>query len=365
MGWTSAVGWFLHAKMRRRAKRLRDDDRWRKYTARIQASTLRTLLSHASGTEIGREAGFAEIASIADPSEVIGAYRKAVPVGDWYTVKDRVARMREQAQPDVLWPGMVKRFAQTSGTTAGDKFIPVTDEMMRSNYRASLDIFASLMNRGVSLGRMTGGRCLFLGGSSDLKKDSHGIITADLSGLVTPMIRWPISAIYSPGPDIALISDWPTKIERMAHLCKDQDIRMISGMPSWGSVLMERVLEITGKKTISEVWPNLEVFVHGGVRYGPFKPRIGGLYTGSPEGDIPVRHELYPASEGFIAMQDRADDPAMRLLVDIDNFYEFVPLESVAEDGAIPPEAPAFTAAEAEPGVRYVVVLTSCAGLWR
>lgn len=365
MGWTSAVGWFLHAKMAGRARRLRDEDRWRRCTARIQASTLRTLLRHAAETEIGREAGFHEIADISDPSEVIGAYRAAVPVGDWYTVKDRVARMREQAEPDVLWPGLVKRFAQTSGTTAGDKFIPVTDEMMTSNYRASLDIFASMINRRVSLGRMTGGRCLFLGGSSDLKTDKNGIITADLSGLVTPLIRWPISAIYSPGPDIALISDWPTKIERMAELCKDQDIRMISGMPSWGSVLMERVLEITGKTTIREVWPNLEVFVHGGVRYGPFKPRIGGLFTGSPDGDIPVRHELYPASEGFIAMQDLADDPGLRLLVDIDNFYEFVPLESVADDGSVPSDARAFTASEAEPGVRYVVVITSCAGFWR
>jgi hypothetical protein len=280
-------------------------------------------------------------------------------------VRDRVARMREGAEPSVLWPGLVKRFAQTSGTTAGDKFIPVTDEMMRSNYRASMDIFASLINRGVSLGRMTGGRCLFLGGSSDLTTDENGIITADLSGLVTPMIRWPISAIYSPGPEIALISDWPAKIEAMAALTRDQDIRMISGMPSWASVLLKRVLEVTGKPTVRDVWPNLGVFVHGGVRYGPFKPRIGGLVTGSADGDIAVRHELYPASEGFIAMQDRADDPAMRLLVDIDNFYEFVPLESVNEDGSIPEDARAFTAAEAERGVRYVVVISSCAGFWR
>lgn len=365
MSWTSAVGWFLHAKMAGRARRLRDDDRWRRYTARIQASTLRTLLRHAEGTEIGREAGFGRIADIPDPAELIAAYRTAVPVGDWYSVKDRVARMREQAEPDVLWPGLVKRFAQTSGTTAGDKFIPVSDEMMRSNYRASLDIFASLMNRGVSLGRMTGGRCLFLGGSSDLHEDANGITTADLSGLVTPLIRWPISSIYSPGPEIALISDWPTKIERMASLAKSQDIRMISGMPSWASVLMSRVLEMTGKATIREVWPHLEVFVHGGVRYGPFKPRVAELVTGSPEGDLACRHELYPASEGFIAMQDRSGDAAMRLLVDIDNFYEFVPLECVSEDGSIPPDAPAFSASEAERGVRYVVVITSCAGLWR
>ncbi len=365
MGWTSTVGWFLHAKMARRARHLRDDARWQANTARIQASTLRTLLRHAARTEIGREAGFARIAELEQPADVIDAYRKALPVGDWYTVRDRVTRMREAAEPDVLWPGLVRRFAQTSGTTAGDKFIPVSDEMMRSNYRASLDIFASMINRRVPLGRITGGRCLFLGGSSDLKTDANGIITADLSGLVTPLIRWPISAIYSPGPDVALISDWPTKIERMAELTRHQDIRMISGMPSWASVLMERVLQLTGKQTIREVWPNLELFVHGGVRYGPFKPRIGALVTGSPEGDIQVRHELYPASEGFIAMQDRPDDPGMRLLVDIDNFYEFVPLESVNEDGSIPPDAPAFTAAEATPGVRYVVVITSCAGLWR
>jgi len=365
MAWTRAVGWALNARTAGRARRIRDLDYWQRCTARIQASTLRTLLRHAHKTEIGRLHDFERIADTSDPAEMIAEYRRAVPVGDWYSVKDRVARMRQQAEPDVLWPGLVKRFAQTSGTTAGDKFIPVSDEMMRSNVRASMDIFASLTNRGVSLGRMTSGRCLFLGGSSDLRTDKHGIITADLSGLVTPLIRWPISAIYSPGPEIALISDWPTKIDRMAELTITQDVRMISGMPSWASVLMERILEITGKQTILDVWPNLEVFVHGGVRYGPFKPRFGKLVSGSPDGDLPTRHELYPASEAFIAMQDQHDDESMRLLVDIDNFYEFVPLDAVREDGSIPQDAPAVTAAEAEPGVRYVLIVTSCAGFWR
>jgi hypothetical protein len=237
--------------------------------------------------------------------------------------------------------------------------------MLRSNYLASLDIFASLRNRGVSLGWMTGGKCLFLGGSSDLREDARGIITADLSGLVTPMIRWPISLIYSPGPEVALLSDWPEKIERMAHVTRGQDIRMISGMPSWAIVLMKRVVELTGARTLHDIWPNLKVFVHGGVRYGPFKPRIAEVVTGSPEGDIPVRHELYPASEAFVAMQDRADEPGMRLLADHDNFFEFIPLDELNEDGTVPPNAPAFTPAEVERGVRYVAVLTTCAGLWR
>lgn len=365
MGWTCAVGWALAARVAARAKRLRDAEFWRVNSARIQHETLRRLLDKASGTSFGRAHGFARIAAIEDPADMLAAYRSALPVRDWIGFSDEIRRMREGAEPDVLWPGLVTRFAQTSGTTAGDKYMPVTEEMLRSNFRASMDIFASLMNRGVSLGRMMGGRCLFLGGSCDLKPDANGIVTADLSGLVTPMIRWPISAIYSPGREVALLSDWPEKIEAMVRVTRGQDIRMISGMPSWAGVLMERLLEVTGARTVREVWPNLEVFVHGGVRYGPFKPRIGRLVTGSPDGDIPVRHELYPASEAFIAMQDRGDDPAMRLLVDMDNFFEFIPLESLDHDGTIPADAPAFTADTVEPGVRHVVVLSTCAGLWR
>jgi hypothetical protein len=232
MGWTSAVGWFLHAKMRGRARRLRDDDRWRKYTARIQASTLRTLLSHAADTKIGREAGFAEIASIPDPSEVIAAYRKAVPVGDWYTIKDRVARMREGAEPDVLWPGAGEAVAQTSGTTAGDKFIPVTDGDVRSNYRVEPG-HLRVPDAGASRWGGDHVRAVPVPGRVERSEEGrNGIITADLSGLVTPLIRWPLSAIYSPGPEIALMNDWPSKIEAMAGSRKDQDIRFISGMPS-------------------------------------------------------------------------------------------------------------------------------------
>lgn len=365
MGWTSAVGWALSAKVGGRARRLRDMEYWRAHSMSLQARALRDLLTRASGTAFGRAHGFGRLAALTDPAEMVRAYREAAPVRDWYAFKDEIARMREGAEPDVLWPGLVTKFAQTSGTTAGDKFIPVSEAMLRSNFLASMDIFAHLMNRGVSLGRMMGGRCLFLGGSSDLRPNKHGIVTADLSGLVTPMIRWPISAIYSPGGEIALLSDWPTKIEKMAELVRHQDIRMISGMPSWAIVLMKRVLEVTGARAMREVWPNLMVFVHGGVRYGPFKPRIGELFTGSSEGDIPVRHELYPASEAFIAMQDRADEPGMRLLTDGGNFYEFVPLDSLSGDGTVPADAPAFTAGEVERGVRYIVVLSTCAGLWR
>src|SRR5262249_35452978 len=159
----------------------------------------------------------------------------------------------------------------------------------------------------------------------------HGIRTGDLSGLVAPLIRWPLSQIYSPGRDIALMSHWPSKIEAMAAHCLDQDIRMVNGMPSWALVLFDRVIALARERgraadTVRDVWPNFELFVHGGVKYTPFEPRVRQLFSGSPDGgDVPYRLELYPDSEGFIAIQDTRFEPGLRLLSDIGNFYEFVP----------------------------------------
>jgi len=285
----------------------------------------------------------------------------------------------------------VQDFAQTSGTTAGDKYIPISREMMRSNYLASLEIFAHLSRMGLSLPGIMCGKCLFIGGSSAVETNEHGVRTGDLSGLVTSLITWPLSEIYLPGRRIALLSDWTTKIEAMARAIWHEDVRFVSGMPSWGIVLFGRVIEIArehghGVRTLREVWPNLRVFVHGGVRYQPFDPRVRTLWSGEPTGDdIPMRFELYPASEGFLAMQDGGtavpavrphfpqenpdsarlgqpchQQPSLRLIPDIGNFYEFVPLAEIDE-----PNARAFTADEVELGERYVVVMSTCAGLWR
>ncbi len=293
------------------------------------------------------------------------AFQDSVPISDWYAFADDIADMRERGVPDVLWGGRVMQFAQTSGTTAGDKYIPVSEQMMRGNYLASLDIFAHMINRGAHPGRIMGGRCLFLGGSTDLEYNEHGIATGDLSGLVTPLIKWPLSTIYSPGPSIALISHWPDKIEAMAKLALDQDIRFISGMPSWALVLIDRVIELARQRGMDarcarDVWPNLEVFVHGGVNYVPFVERMCRAFSGDPDVDFPCRQELYPASEGFIAMQDRDNDPGMRLLTDNGIFYEFVPREQIDDDN---PEA--FTCWQVEKGQQYVVVMSTNAGLWR
>ncbi len=356
--WTSLIGAGLHARVAGRAKKLRNHAHWTANTAYIQRAQLRSLLDQAKDTAFGREYGFASVLKASD-REIAAEYRKAVPAREYVAFLPYVKRMVEDAEPDVLWPGLVKQFCQTSGTTAGDKRIPISDAMMASNKKASFDIFAHALNWGVSIPRLLGGKALFLGGSSELDRQDNGILVGDLSGIATQQIRWPLTAIYSPGSEIALMSHWPSKLDAMAKLTSQQDIRMISGMPSWTVALMEKVLALTGKSRIDEVWPNLTLFTHGGVRYDPFEPTVRRLFTGG-ERDIPVRLELYPASEGFIAIQDEYQQPGMRLNADHGIYYEFIPLEEIGKA-----DAPAFCADEAEPGQRYVVVMSTCAGLWR
>jgi hypothetical protein len=361
--WTSLIGAGIRLRIARRVPLLSDRLYWQRNSAAIQRRQLRKLLSTAVGTEFGRQHGFERLAGL-DDGQIVDAYRSAVPLAEWYAFKDTIARMREHGEPDVLWPGVVRDFAQTSGTTAGDKYIPVSKAMLRSNYLASLDIFANIVRLGIPLTRLTSGRILFLGGSSDVAVNSHGIRTGDLSGLVTPMIRWPISAVYSPGRDIALMSHWPSKIEAMARTCLQQDMRMISGMPSWAIVLFERMIAIAREQgrnvsTIREIWPDLDIFVHGGVKYTPFDARVRQFWSGGQD-DIPNRLELYPASEGFIAIQDAPREPGLRLNTDIGLFHEFVPLEEIGRD-----DARAFPCDQVEKGQKYVVVLSTCAGMWR
>ena len=368
--WTGLVGAALEARIALRAAKLDDEAYWAANTRQIQIAQLRKNIRAAASTEFGRERGFARITRITGHDDLLDAYRSATPVVDWYAFQDHLTRMRVGGEPDLLWPGLVRDFAQTSGTTAGDKYIPISREMMRSNYLASMDIFAHLSRMGVSLPDLLCGKCLFIGGSSDVEENEHGVRTGDLSGLVTGLITWPLSEIYLPGKRIALLSDWTTKIEVMARAIWHEDVRFISGMPSWGIVLFKRVIEVAREhgvaaRTLRDVWPNLRVFVHGGVKYTPFDARVRTLWSGSPGGDdVPMRFELYPASEGFLATQD-APAPAggqasLRLIPDIGVFYEFVPLDEI---DATNPRA--FTADEVEVGTRYVVVMSTCAGLWR
>ena len=362
--WTGLIGSGLSLRLRSRRALLCNTEHWRRESARIQVNQLRVLLRTARDTEVGRKNGFAKLLALSD-DRLIEAYQKTMPVSDWYAYQSEFARMREGGEPDVLWAGLVRDFAQTSGTTAGDKFIPVSKEMNRSNFRASLDIFANLERFGVRSRRLMDGKCLFLGGSTAVDVNTHGVRTGDLSGLATDMIRWPLTEIYTPGKGVALESHWPTKIEKMARMCMDQDVRFVSGMPSWALVLFQRMVEMAREdgrdvSCVRDIWPNLMVFVHGGVKYEPFRRRVAQAFSGDPHEDIPNRFELYPASEGFVAMQDTPGDAGLRLCTDIGLFFEFVPLGEIDSDSP-----PAFTCDQVDKGQRYVVVMSTCAGLWR
>jgi hypothetical protein len=361
---TALIGAALRLKLAPRIRRLSDTARWSRHAARIQTTQLRGLLTAAAATEVGKTHAFAKLATLPD-DQLHNAYRSTIRTADYEAWREPLARMREDAQPDVTWPGVVRNWAETSGTTGGQKYIPVSDAMMRSNYKTALDIFANAARMGVSLSGLFAGRLLFLGGSTDLTINDRGIRTGDLSGLATAQIRWPISACYSPGLDVALMTHWPSKIDAMAKVALDQDIRAVSGMASWSLVLFERVLEMARDRdptvrTLRDVWPNLTLFIHGGVRYAPFDRRVREAWSGTPEGDLPHRLEVYPASEGFIAMQDTPGDPGLRLNIDHAIFYEFIPLEDIGRD-----DPDAFTCNQVEKGQRYVVCMTTCAGLWR
>lgn len=367
--YTPLIGAGLRAMLARRIASLSDEKWWGRHAGLIQRRQLKSLLHRAKDTEIGRAAGFERLSRLPD-HEVFSAYRQAVPMGDYEAFRARLARMRENAEPDVLWPGVVMDWAQTSGTTGagGQKYIPVSKEMMKSNRRAAFDIFAHASRFGLSLPSIYGGRLLFLGGSTSLETNQHGVRTGDLSGVVTRLITWPLTDVVAPSADIALMSDWPTKIDAMARQVAGMDIRFISGMASWSLVLFEKVIALARQsnpsvRTLRDVWPNFQLFCHGGVNYAPFDARVREAWSGDPATDVPARIEVYPASEGFIAVQDTRGNPSLRLHTDIGVFYEFVPLEDAdrIETGT----ARSFTCDQVEKGQRYIVVMSTCAGLWR
>ncbi len=363
---TRLIGTALRAALSPRIRRLSDLRRLGREAGLTQREQLRALLHTARNTEIGRQTGFDRLARL-PLHELPGAFAQSLPIGDYEAFRARLARMREAGEPSVLWPGRVMDWAQTSGTTGagGQKYIPVSRAMLASNRKAALDIFAHAARFGVSVPGIFAGKLLFLGGSTDLQTNQHGIRTGDLSGVVTRLITWPFSQITLPTRDVALMSHWPAKIDAMAAQVVDADVRFVSGMASWSLILFEKVFALARERnprvrTLRDVWPNFQLFVHGGVNYAPFDPRVREAWSGDPAADVPSRLEVYPASEGFIAVQDTPGDPGLRLHTDIGLFFEFVPLEEI--DAAAPRS---FTCDRVEKGQRYVVVMTTCAGLWR
>ena len=328
-----------------RARQLRRQD-----VAAEQQRQLLRLLERGAGSRFGRDHDFARIRGIDD-------YRRSVPLRRY---EDFWSTYWQPAFPtlvDCTWPGGIPYFAASSGTTTGaTKFIPVTRAMLRSNRRAALDLMVHhLANRPQS--HVFGGRNLLLGGSTALVEQAPGVYSGDLSGIAAATLPFWARPFGFPPPEIARLSDWAEKMARLAELAPGTDIRGISGTPSWLLLFFD---ELAGAHPghgarLVDFFPRLDLLIHGGVNFTPYRPRFADWLAGS-RADL---REVYAASEGFIAAGDRGDGDGLRVVLDHGVFFEFVPV------GEIGSAAPArHWLGDIELDVDYAPALTTCAGLW-
>lgn len=320
-------------------------------TERVQRGVLAWLLRQGRGTEFGRSHRFDALAGERD-------FAAAVPLTEYEAIRPLVMRM-VAGERDVLWPGRCRRFAQSSGTSGGkSKYIPVTDASLRRNhYRGGIETVAAYLPH-VSHSRLFGGKSLILGGSfaTELADVPQGVHVGDLSASLIDRINPAVNLFRVPSKDIALMADWSRKLPALAEAAMREDVTNISGVPSWFMTVLRTIMDMAGASTIHEVWPNLEVFFHGGIAFGPYRSQYEAIC------DTSKMHfmETYNASEGFFAVQYDPDVHAMRLLLDAGIFYEFIPINRLGE-----PDAATLTAWQVEPGRTYALVITSCNGLWR
>ncbi len=320
-------------------------------TERVQLSVLQSLIKHAASTEYGRTHGFSHITSYED-------FAGAVPIVEYEDIRPLVMRM-VSGERNVLWPGITRRFAQSSGTSGGkSKYIPVTEESLRLNhYAGARDAVAFYLAENPA-SRMFAGKGFILGGSfaNELTLPT-GVKVGDLSANLIDCINPVVNTLFRvPSKEIALMQDWEEKLPELVRSSVNQDITNISGVPSWFLTVLRRVMASAAADSIHSVWHNLEVFFHGGISFSPYREQYRAICDPSRMHYV----ETYNASEGFFAAQDTASDPAMMLLPDIGVFYEFITQDTLDSDS--PRAIPAW---QVEPGRTYALVISAANGLWR
>jgi len=328
---------------------LPDIDKYRKHAIPLQHKVRKQLIAKAASTEFGKKYNFKGIKSYND-------FINCVPIHTYDDLKPYIDRMIE-GQQNVLWSTHVKWFSKSSGTTnERSKYIPVSNESLKyCHIRGGRDVLASYcsMFPETSIFR---GKGLILGGSMRPAEQNSKAQYGDLSAILIDNIpRW-ADFIRTPSREIALMDEWVAKLEKMSDYTIPQNVTSLSGVPSWMLLLLKKVLEKTGKSNIKEVWPNLELFMHGGVNFEPYREQYEKII---PKGSI-FYMQTYNASEGFFAFQDGPDRQDMLLLPDNGIFYEFIPLDQV---GVKHPQS--FPLEAVETGVNYAIIISTNAGLWR
>ena len=310
---------------------------------------LRRLTSKAERTEWGREHGFASLRTYED-------FAASSPVNTYEDLKLAIDRMR-QGERDVLWPGQVRWYAKSSGTTNDkSKFIPVSQDGLRdTHYAGGRDAVAWYLGNNPH-SRIFDGKALILGGSHASNYNLKNSLVGDLSAILIENINPLVNLVRVPKKETALLSDFELKRDRIAHEAIKENVTNLSGVPSWMLSVMNRVLEITGKDNLSEVWPNLEMFFHGGVAFTPYREQYRKLI---PSANMHYM-ETYNASEGFFGIQDDPSDLSMSLMLDYGVFYEFIPMDELESPN--PHVVPLWGV---ETGRNYAMLISTSSGLWR
>ncbi|MEK6616866.1 MAG: GH3 auxin-responsive promoter family protein [Bacteroidota bacterium] len=325
---------------------------------RAQTCTLCRLLSHAEYTAFGEQYNFSKLLNEKD---LVKAFQNAVPTHDYNKIFRRWWYRSLNGEPFICWPGKVKYFALSSGTSeASSKQIPVTKDMIRAIRRASMKQLLAQSHYNLPKEHFERG-ILMLGGSTHLNFNGT-YFEGDLSGITTSNIPFWFQHFYKPGRRISRERDWNAKLDEIVQTAKNWDISTICGVPAWIQILFERVIAHYNVKTIHDIWPNLTIYVHGGVSLAPYKNGFEKLVARPL-----IYMETYLASEGFIAYHDNPNSEGMRLVIDNGIFYEFVPFteKNFEADGNLKENPETFSIGEVEERTEYALLISTCSGAWR
>ncbi len=337
----SIISWFLK-------KRKHQIELFLKYPIDVQEELLLKLIATAKKTEFGEHHNFSSINKYTH-------FAAQVPIQKYETFEPLIERCRKGEQ-NLFWPSSIKWFAKSSGTTnAKSKFIPVSDESLEyCHLKAGKDMLCLYINNNQKTQLFTG-KGLRLGGSSEVYKDNNSYF-GDLSAIITENLPFWADFSSAPSQEVALMAEWETKMEAIINETINENITSLVGVPSWMLVLLNRVLERTGKENILEVWPNLEVYFHGGVNFNPYREQYKKLI---PKKDFKY-YETYNASEGFFALQDRNGSKELLLMLDYGIFYEFIPMTAYKGENST-----TIPLLAVEKDIDYALIITTNSGLWR
>ncbi len=328
--------------------RLKSIERFEKYPDLVQSEQFNSLIKTSQNTEWGKTYDYVSIRSYDD-------FASRVPIQNYEDIKPFVERIMK-GENNILWPEKIKWMAKSSGTTDKSKFIPVSETSLREcHYKGGKDTVATYLNNRPD-SCFFGGKALVLGGSCKPAPYNKHVIAGDLSAVLIKNINPLANFFRVPSKKIILMDEWEAKLEAICNNTINENVTNLSGVPSWFMVLIKKVLERTEKKYLTEIWPNLEVFFHGGISFTPYREQYEALIPSSRM----CYMETYNASEGFFGIQNNLSDHSLLLLLDYGIFYEFIPLEDIDSDN---PKA--YRLQDVELNKNYALVMTSNNGLWR